>query len=118
MVNPLTGGGIAYGMEAGKMISDTLVEAFEAKDFTEKFLRKRYEKLWLDAYGKSFNMGARARKVLDVITDDQMENILEVFDGKDLTEAVRGRWAQLKLGAKLMKKDPSLLKLIREALKN
>jgi digeranylgeranylglycerophospholipid reductase len=118
MVNPLTGGGIAYGMEAGKMISDTLVEAFETKNFTEKFLRKRYEKLWLDAYGKSFNMGARARKVLDVITDDQMENILEVFDGKDLTEAVRGRWAQLKLGAKLMKKDPSLLKLIREALKN
>lgn len=117
-VNPLTGGGIAYGMEAGKMISDTLVEAFEAKDFTEKFLRNRYEKLWLNAYGKSFNLSAKARKVLDVITDEQMENILEVFDGKDLTDAVRGKWTQLKLGAKLMKKDPSLLKLIREALKN
>ncbi len=117
-VNPLTGGGIAYGMEAGKMISDTLVKAFEEENFTENFLRNHYEKLWLDAYGKSFNLGARARKVLDVITDEQMENILEVFDGKDLTEAVRGRWAQLKLGAKLMKKDPSLLKLIREALKN
>ncbi|NHJ49281.1 MAG: NAD(P)/FAD-dependent oxidoreductase [Asgard group archaeon] len=117
-VNPLTGGGIAYGMEAGKMISDTLEEAFEKENFTEAFLRKRYEKLWNDAYGKSFGLGARARKVLDVITDDQMETIVETFSGEDLTQAVQGRWSQLKLGAKLLKKDPSLLKLLREALKN
>jgi digeranylgeranylglycerophospholipid reductase len=117
-VNPLTGGGIAYGMEAGKMISDTLLEAFEADNFSEQFLRKRYEKLWNEAYGKSFNLGAKARKALDILTDEQMDIIVETFDGKDLTEAVRGRWAQIKFGAKLIKKDPSLLKLFREVLKN
>ncbi|HUT81043.1 MAG TPA: NAD(P)/FAD-dependent oxidoreductase [Candidatus Bathyarchaeia archaeon] len=115
-VNPLTGGGIAYGMEAGKMISDTLVKAFENEDFSEKTLRTSYEKLWQDAYGKSFSMGSKARKVLDVITDEQMENIVEVFSGEDLTKAVTGRWGQIKMGAKLMKKDPSLLKLLREVL--
>ncbi len=115
-VNPLTGGGIAYGMEAGKMISDTLVEAFEKSDLSESFLRKKYEKLWDNAYGKSFSMGSKARKILDILTDEQMENIIETFDGEDLTKAVRGRWSQIKLGAKLMKKDPTLLKLLREVL--
>ncbi|MBN1330209.1 MAG: NAD(P)/FAD-dependent oxidoreductase [Candidatus Heimdallarchaeota archaeon] len=117
-VNPLTGGGIAYGMEAGKMISDTLVKAFGSEDFSEKTLRSSYEKLWHDAYGKSFNLGFKARKVLDIITDEQMENIVETFSGEDLTKAVTGRWSQIKIGAKLMKKDPSLLKLLREVLKN
>ncbi|MHA1211516.1 MAG: geranylgeranyl reductase family protein [Candidatus Heimdallarchaeota archaeon] len=117
-VNPLTGGGIAYGMEAGKMISDTLVKAFEVENFSEKFLRKGYEKLWNDAYGRSFGMGSKARKILDVITDEQMENIVDTFSGEDLTKAVKGRWSQIKMGAKLMKRDPSLLKLMREALKN
>ncbi|NHJ85123.1 MAG: NAD(P)/FAD-dependent oxidoreductase [Asgard group archaeon] len=115
-VNPLTGGGIAYGMEAGKMISDTLVEAFEKENFSEKMLRNKYEKLWENAYGKSFRLGSRARKVLDIITDEQMENIVDAFDGEDLTKAVTGRWTQIKLGAKLMKKDPSLLKLLKEVL--
>jgi digeranylgeranylglycerophospholipid reductase len=115
-VNPLTGGGIAYGMEAGKMISDTLVEAFEKEKFNETFLRQKYEKLWQSAYGKSFSLGKRARKVLDVITDQQMENIVETFDGEDLAKAVTGKWNQIKLGAKLMKKDPSLVKLLREVL--
>ncbi|NHJ32392.1 MAG: NAD(P)/FAD-dependent oxidoreductase [Asgard group archaeon] len=116
-VNPLTGGGIAYGMESGKMISDTLVEAFEKEDFSEKFLNTKYMKRWIDAYGKSFGLGIKARKILDKLTDQQMDNIVETFDGEDLTKAVRGRWGQIKLGAKLMKKDPSLLKILREALK-
>ena len=98
------------------MISDTLVEAFEKEKFNENFLRQKYEKLWQSAYGKSFSLGKRARKVLDVITDQQMENIVETFDGEDLVKAVRGRWNQIKLGAKLMKKDPSLVKLLREVL--
>ncbi|MCK5297932.1 MAG: NAD(P)/FAD-dependent oxidoreductase [Candidatus Heimdallarchaeota archaeon] len=115
-VNPLTGGGIAYGMESGKMISDTLVKAFEKEDFTDKFLSTNYGKLWNDAYGKSFGLATKARKVLDVLTDQQMDNIIETFDGEDLTKAVRGKWGQIKLGAKLMKKDPSLLKILRGAL--
>jgi digeranylgeranylglycerophospholipid reductase len=117
-VNPLTGGGIAYGMEAGKMIADTLVEAFDKENFTGKFLQKKYAQYWDAVYGKSFGMGSRTRKVLDVITDEQMDNIIASFDGEDLTKAVKGRWAQIKLGAKLMRKDPSLLKLLREALRN
>ena len=99
------------------MISDTLVEAFEKEDFSEKFLNTNYMKRWNDAYGKSFGLGIRARKILDKLTDQQMDNIVETFDGEDLTKAVRGRWGQIKLGAKLMKKDPSLLKILREALK-
>ena len=115
-VNPLTGGGIAYGMEAGKMISKTLVEAFEKEDFSESFLRKRYEKYWENDYGKSFGMGAKARKILDIITDDQMNNIVETLNGEDLVKAIKGRWSQIKLGAKLMKKDPSLVKLLNKSL--
>lgn len=115
-VNPLTGGGIAYGMEAGKMISNTLVEAFKKEDFTEAFLRKRYEKYWEKDYGKPFGMGSKARSILDRITDEQMNNIVEALDGEDLVKAIKGKWTQIKLGAKLMKKDPTLFKLIRKAL--
>lgn len=113
-VNPLTGGGICYGMEAGEMICDTLVEAFDRENFSEKFLRKRYEQYWHEAYGKAFNLGLRARRIFDKMTDKQMDNIIEVLDGEDLVSAVKGRWEQIKLSAKLMKKDPSLVKLLKQ----
>jgi digeranylgeranylglycerophospholipid reductase len=117
-VNPLTGGGICYGMEAGKMLSNTLVKAFEKEKFDEKFLRKHYESAWDEMYGNAFGLGSRARKVLDVITDEQMDNIVETFDGEDIVKAVKGRWNQIKLAAKLMKKDPSLLKLLKKVIIN
>lgn len=115
-VNPLTGGGIAYGMEAGKMISNTLVEAFEKENFSERFLRKKYEAYWQKDYGASFGMGSRARKILDKITNEQMNNIVEALDGEDLVKAIEGRWKQIQLGTKLMKKDPTLVRLITDAL--
>ncbi|MBD3192242.1 MAG: geranylgeranyl reductase family protein [Candidatus Heimdallarchaeota archaeon] len=115
-VNPLTGGGICYGMEAGKMICDTLVEAFDQENFSEKFLRKRYEKYWQEAYGKAFDLGLKARRIFDKMTDEQMDNIIEALEGEDLVKAVKGRWGQIKLSAKLMKKDPSLVKLLKQIL--
>ena len=52
-IDPLTGEGIQYAMDAAKIAADTLEEAFAANDFSEQFLQ-RYHRRWMKAFGWDF----------------------------------------------------------------
>lgn len=64
-IDPLTGEGIQYAMDAGKIAAETMAEAFKRKDFTKSFL-KVYHDRWYQAFGKDFiwseRMAAAAAK--------------------------------------------------------
>ncbi|MHA1829213.1 MAG: NAD(P)/FAD-dependent oxidoreductase [Candidatus Heimdallarchaeaceae archaeon] len=62
-IDPLTGEGIQYAMDAGEIAAQVLKEAFEAGDFSEKRLKK-YQSLWMKSFGKDFKWSARMVKVL------------------------------------------------------
>jgi geranylgeranyl reductase family protein len=62
-IDPLTGEGIQYAMDAGEIAAKVLEEAFERNDFSESFL-KDYQKLWMKSFGKDFKWSARMVKVL------------------------------------------------------
>jgi len=62
-IDPLTGEGIHHAMVAGKMASDTLIEAFSYPDFSEQFL-KNYHKSWYSAFGWDFAMSMKLAIVL------------------------------------------------------
>ena len=51
MVSPLSGEGIYYGMHAGKIAIDTIQNALETNDFSQKNL-DQYHRDWSNAFGK------------------------------------------------------------------
>ncbi|MFX0010180.1 MAG: NAD(P)/FAD-dependent oxidoreductase [Candidatus Hermodarchaeota archaeon] len=58
MIDPLTGEGLQYAMDAAEIAADTISEAFQKNDFTKSFL-KRYHKLWMKSFGHDFKWATR-----------------------------------------------------------
>jgi geranylgeranyl reductase family protein len=52
-IDPLTGEGIHYAMEAAELAAKTLADAFVANDFRASFLR-RYQDRWRRSFGRDF----------------------------------------------------------------
>ncbi len=52
-IDPLTGEGIQYGLDAAEMAAETIAEAFAAGDWSAAVLR-RYQDRWMDAFGRDF----------------------------------------------------------------
>jgi hypothetical protein len=52
-IDPLTGEGIQYGMDAAEIAATTLDEAFRAGDWSEDRLRP-YQEEWLRSFGRDF----------------------------------------------------------------
>lgn len=55
-VKPWSGGGVIYGLKCAEIAVQTLKEAFEQNDFSERFL-SRYEKQWKKTVGKQIKFG-------------------------------------------------------------
>jgi len=62
-INPLTGEGIEYSMEAGRMAADVLARAIEAGDTSETRLEE-YETRWRDSFTSDFESSIRIRNML------------------------------------------------------
>ncbi|MFX0010688.1 MAG: NAD(P)/FAD-dependent oxidoreductase [Candidatus Hermodarchaeota archaeon] len=58
MIDPLTGEGLQYAMDAAEIAADTISEAFQNNDFTKNFF-KRYHKRWMKSFGKDFKWSTR-----------------------------------------------------------
>jgi geranylgeranyl reductase family protein len=58
MIDPLTGEGLQYAMDAAEIAANTIIEAFQKKNFTKKFL-KRYQIRWMKSFGKDFKWSTR-----------------------------------------------------------
>jgi geranylgeranyl reductase family protein len=63
-IDPLTGEGIQYAMDAAEIAAETLAEAFAANNFSEKFLR-RYQERWMKSFGSDFYW---SKKIADFYT--------------------------------------------------
>lgn len=62
-IDPLTGEGIHHGMDSGEMAAELLVEAFEASDFSARFL-ENYQRRWMHAFGRDFKASMKLAQVL------------------------------------------------------
>lgn len=58
MIDPLTGEGLQYAMDAAEIAANTIFEAFQKKDLTANFL-KRYQERWMKSFGKDFKWSTR-----------------------------------------------------------
>ena len=108
-VDPLTGGGIRITAVCGRIAGEIAAEAVKTGNASEKFL-KRYEDIWKEKIGKNLVMSLKYRKVLDTLTDEDMNRLGKFAEEHDVMSIS-------KISAlKFVGKNPHLLRLLKEIL--
>ena len=77
--NPISGGGIATGMYAGRSAGKAAITAHHKGDFSEKTLNE-YLKAWNKRLGKEHNMYYRIKTAVYRLSDDTLDRTAEVLD--------------------------------------
>ena len=119
-VKPTSGGGIYSGLLCAKHCANTAINSFENKDFSFKSLKK-YHKLFLNDFGREFNLGMKFRRIFKNLSDNQMDKYLQKFQNPEIIKVI-SKYGDIdypsKLIKPLLKKAPTLLKLAPSAIKD
>jgi len=119
-VKPTSGGGIYTGLLCGNHCSTVSIEALQKNDFSSKFLKK-YHKLWSADIGRELYLGMKFRKVFKNLRDKQFDKYIEKFQNPKITDII-SKYGDIdypsKLLKPLLKKIPSLLRLLPTVIKD
>ncbi|MDI9624263.1 MAG: NAD(P)/FAD-dependent oxidoreductase [Methanothermobacter sp.] len=108
-VDPLTGGGIHIAAECAKIAAETASDAIEEGRTDAGFL-KVYEKRWYKKVGVNIMKSLKYRKILNKLTDEDLNNLIESLKGKKLN-------LDSKVSIfRLVKDYPNILKILKEIL--
>lgn len=84
-VNPLTGGGIFFALEAGRISGEVIAEASRKGDNS---ILQNYQTIWDKEYGKLFSMYYKMRKLFLSMSDEEFDflvqevnQVAEKYDG-------------------------------------
>lgn len=91
-VDPIHGGGIAIAMESAILAANAAIKAHEKKDYSKEVLYE-YEKLWRDGLGKKMDRRLKLRKVLEKVSDDDLNHIFNTITDDDLQQVMAGKFA-------------------------
>lgn len=91
MVNPIHGGGIANAMLAGQIAAKVAADAVKKGDVSAETLRE-YERLWDADKGELSANLFLARKMVENLTDEQMEQLADALTGKDIMKVIDGKY--------------------------
>lgn len=112
-VNPIHGGGIAESYVAGKIASGVIAKAFKKNDFSRKFLSE-YEKEWEEQRGKKLKKILKLRKVVENLSDEELNWLAEYLKGEELVEFSKA--SGFKRLAFILMKKPKLVGLARKLI--
>jgi geranylgeranyl reductase family protein len=118
-VKPTSGGGIFTGLLCANHCSDVAFEAFQTNNFTLQFLKK-YHKLWTSDIGRELYLGMRFRRIYKSLTDNQFDKYIEKFQDPKIIKIISENGDidfPSKLLKPLLRKTPSLLKLLPNVIK-
>jgi len=95
-IDPLTGEGIQYAMDAGEIAAVTIKEAFEKKNFTASFLRN-YQEEWKKSFGSDFGWSSRMASI-----SSKKPVFLDAFASlcKKRGDAFMTQWGMIMTGSK------------------
>lgn len=108
-VDPIHGGGIGLAMETGIIAAEIAVKAFEKKDFSKNSLYE-YEKIWRSGPGKVCDSRLKLRKVLEKVSDDDLNHIFNQVNRHDLEQIMNGNFAPSV--AKVLATRPQLIGIL------
>jgi digeranylgeranylglycerophospholipid reductase len=102
-VNPLTGGGIIYAMQAGEIAGDVVAKAVHERDVSKQRLME-YETRWRKEFGKRLETGLKAKNFLFNLSDEDLNTLGHSLQGVEIKEL--STWALL---TELIQRNPRLL---------
>jgi len=118
-VKPTSGGGIYPGLLCAKHCSSVAIDALQKDDFSSFFMKK-YHKLWSTDIGREIYLGLKFRKIFKSLTDEQMDKYIIKFQSDKITKII-SKYGDIdypsKLVTHLLKRSPSLIKLIPNIIK-
>jgi geranylgeranyl reductase family protein len=119
-VKPTSGGGIYTGLLCANHCSHVAIEALYRNDLTSIFLKK-YHKLWLADIGRELHLGMKFRAIFKSLSDKQIDKYIRKFQNPEITEVI-SKYGDIdypsKLVRPLLKKTPSLIKLLPNIIKD
>lgn len=92
MTKPISGGGVVYGLIGAECCANACIKSLKKNKFEYEFLKQEYDKKWKEKLEKSIKKGLFYRRILDRLSDKQLEflftygkafrltRILESFD--------------------------------------
>jgi len=118
-VKPTSGGGVYPGILCAKHCSSVALDALENRDFNSRVLRK-YHKLWTNEIGRELSLGMKVRKIIKSLDDKKMDKYLEKINNEKNIDIIC-KYGDIdypsKLAFPLLKKNPSLVKLLPSAFR-
>ena len=86
-VKPTTGGGVIFGLLCSKAAGEVAYEAVRNDDFSEAFL-SRYQRQWKEEVGFDLGVMRQIRKLLDRLSDKQMDKIISLCTELEIDRVV------------------------------
>ncbi|GAH55465.1 unnamed protein product, partial [marine sediment metagenome] len=118
-VKPTSGGGVYPGIICAKHCASVALDALENRDFNNRVLRK-YHKLWTNEIGRELSLGMKVRKIIKSLDDKKMDKYLEKINNEKSIDIIC-KYGDIdypsKLAFPLLKKNPSLVKLLPSAFR-
>jgi len=118
-VKPSSGGGIYTGLLCANHCVSVGLDALKKNDFSQNSLR-RYHKLWTSDIGRELYLGMKFRSIFKRLSDKQLDKYIQKFQNPKITDII-SEYGDIdypsKLVKPLLKKVPSLLKLIPGIIK-
>jgi digeranylgeranylglycerophospholipid reductase len=87
-VKPTTGGGVVFGLTCGRIAAEVAHDALEKGDLSAECL-SLYQKRFVDALGFDFKVMGRARRFLDSLYDEKLNEALRFCNAIALNKAFR-----------------------------
>ena len=112
-VNPIHGGGMAEAWVGGRLAGEVAAEAKRTGDYSETFL-SRYNDMWWKERGNMLNNVLKLRKVVEKLSDDDLDFLADKLDGSDIVEFSKAKG--FKILTKFLMMRPSLIALAKELL--
>jgi digeranylgeranylglycerophospholipid reductase len=108
-VEPFTGGGIHVTTHCARIAGEVAAEAIEKENTSGNFLKK-YEKRWQKEVGKDLKQSLKYRKIIDQLTDEEMNILAKFLKEQDLESISK----MSMLG--FVRDYPQFLKLLKDIL--
>ena len=87
-VKPTTGGGVVFGLKCARIAAEVVHEALEGDDFSAEFLSS-YQKRFVDTLSFDINVMLQARRFIDSLSDEKLNNALHFCNRVGLDKVFR-----------------------------
>ena len=118
-VKGTSGGGIYSGLRCAVPCANTAIEALVKGDFSARQMR-RYHRSWSHTVGKELRKDLAIFESFATLTDRQMEELFDIFGSPEMIRIIE-QYGDIdfpsKVGWRLLREEPRLLKYTGKALR-